>query len=152
MIREVKTMEDGNVIGYVTYGTNTGVDDETIVEPGFVLGKYTGKLPKVGLFFQFVKSTPGYIVCILIPFLLLILYNITNIIRLFRIYSREQMKKMQDEREEIERSRAENQRMMTELLELKAQLAQNSDKTHIADAAPEKSQNDAAKDETDKIQ
>ena len=124
MIREVKTTEDGKVLGYVTYGTNTGVNDEALVEPEYVLGTYGGKLPGVGNFFAFVKSTPGYIVCILVPFLLLILYNGVNVIRLFRKYKREQMEVMQAERDKIEEERAENQRMMQELLALKAQLDQ----------------------------
>lgn len=122
MIREVRTSEEGNVIGYVTYGTNTGTDDEALVEPEYVLGTYKSKLSGVGKFFQFVKSTPGYIICILIPFLLLILYNGVNVIRLFRQYKREQMEAMQAERDKIDAERAENQRMMAELLALKAQL------------------------------
>lgn len=126
MIREVKKTEDGKVLGYVTYGTNTGTDDEALVEPEYVLGVYSGKLPGVGKFFAFVKSTPGYIVCILIPFLLLILYNGVNVIRLFRKYKREQMEAMQAERNKIEEERAEAQRMMQELLALKAQLEQKS--------------------------
>ena len=122
MIHEVKKTEDGKVLGYVTYGTNTGTDDEALVEPEYVLGAYSGKLPGVGNFFAFVKSTPGYIVCILVPFLLLILYNGVNVIRLFRKYKREQMADMQAEKEKLEAERAENQRMMQELLALKAQL------------------------------
>lgn len=122
MIREVKKTEDGKVLGYVTYGTNTGTDDEALVEPEYVLGAYSGKLSALGNFFAFVKSTPGYIVCILVPFLLLILYNGVNVIRLFRKYRREQMEVMQAERDKIEEERAENQRMMQELLALKAQL------------------------------
>ena len=123
MIRRVEKDDDGKVIGYVTFGTNTGVDDEALVEPSYVLGRYSGKLPGVGNFFAYVKSTPGYIVCILIPFLLLILYNGVNVIRLFRQYKREQMADMQAERNKIEEERAENQRIMQELLALKAQLA-----------------------------
>lgn len=122
MIREVRKTEDGKVLGYVTYGTNTGTDDEALVEPEYVLGAYSGKLPGVGNFFAFVKSTPGYIVCILVPFLLLILYNGVNVIRLFRKYKREQMEAMQAEKDKLEAERAENQRMMQELLALKAQL------------------------------
>lgn len=122
MIREVKKSDDGKVIGYVTYGTNTGTNDEALVEPDYVLGQYSGKLPGVGNFFAFVKSTPGYIVCILVPFLLLILYNGVNVIRLFRKYKREQMEEMQAEKDKLEAERAENQRMMQELLALKAQL------------------------------
>ena len=122
MIREVKKNEDGKVLGYVTYGTNTGTDDEALVEPEYVLGVYSGKLPGVGKFFAFVKSTPGYIVCVLVPFLLLILYNGINVIRLFRRYKREQMADMLAEKEKLEAERAENKRMMQELLALKAQL------------------------------
>ena len=126
MIREVKKTEEGKVLGYVTYGTNTGTDDEALVEPEYVLGAYSGKLPGVGNFFAFVKSTPGYIVCILVPFLLLILYNGVNVIRLFRKYKREQMEAMQAEKDKLEAERAENQRMMQELLALKAQLDQKN--------------------------
>lgn len=137
MIREVKTTEDGRVLGYVTFGTNTGTDDEALVEPEFVLGVYSGKLPSVGRFFAFVKSTPGYIVCILVPFLLLITYNGVNVIRLFRQYKREQMEEMQAEKDKLEAERAENQRMMAELLALKAQLDQQSKPASEAPAAEE---------------
>jgi signal peptidase I len=137
MIREVKKTEDGKVLGYVTYGTNSGVDDEALVEPEYVLGAYTGKLPGVGNFFAFVKSTPGYIVCILVPFLLLILYNGVNVIRLFRKYKREQMEAMQAERDKLDEERAENQRMMQELLALKAQLEKGGSGTPDAAPAPE---------------
>ena len=126
MIREVKKTDTGKVLGYVTYGTNTGTNDEALVEPEYVLGAYAGKLPGVGNFFAFVKSTPGYIVCILVPFLLLIFYNGVNVIRLFRKYKREQMEAMQAERDKIDAERAENQRMMQELLALKAQLDQKN--------------------------
>ena len=122
MIREVKVNSEGKLLGYVTYGTNTGVNDEALVEPAFVMGVYQGKLVGVGKFFAFVKSTPGYIVCVLTPFLLLILYNGVNVVRLFRRYKREQTAAIQTERDKIEAERANNQRMMQELLELKAQL------------------------------
>ena len=122
MIREVKRNNSGALLGFVTFGTNTGVDDEKLVEPNYILGEYTGKLPTVGRFFAFVKTTPGYIICILVPFLILILYNGVNIIRLFRRYKGEQMTEIKAERERLEAERADNRRMMAELLELKAQL------------------------------
>lgn len=134
MIREVKTNSEGRVLGYVTYGTNTGTDDEALVEPEYVLGSYAGKMPGVGRFFAFVKSTPGYIICILVPFLLLILYNGANVIRLFRKYKGEQMAAMQAEKDQLAQERAENQRMMAELLALKAQLTQNG--TGVTPKAP----------------
>ena len=125
MIYERTATEEGK-LAYRTYGTNTGVFDESLVEPEYILGQYTGKLPGVGDFFAFVKSTPGYIVCILIPFLLLILYNGASVIRLFRKYRQEQTDALNAEKQQIEEERAENQRMMAELLELKAQLMKQS--------------------------
>jgi len=126
MIREVRTSEEGNVIGYVTYGTNTGTDDEALVEPEYVLGTYAGKLPKVGHFFSFLKTTPGYIVCILVPFLLLILWQGVNVVRLFKQYKREQMADMEAERAQLAKEREESARMMRELQALKEQLAQQT--------------------------
>lgn len=126
MIREVRVSDSGRVLGYVTYGTNTGTNDEALVTPDYVLGVYVAKMPLVGQFFAFVKTVPGYITCILVPFLLLIGYNGANVIRLFRQHKREQMAEIQAEKDKIEQERAEAQRMMAELMALKAQLSQNT--------------------------
>lgn len=123
-IRKLTTDTNGEP-GFVTYGTTTDTDDETVVTYPYVLGKYSSHIPKVGAFFQFLKSTPGYIVCILIPFLLLILLEGIRCIRLFRKYKAEQQAELQAERDKIEADRAETQRMMQELLQMKAQMAQN---------------------------
>lgn len=112
--------------GFITYGTTTDTDDETIVTYEYVIGKYSKSIPKVGTFFQFLKSTPGYIVCILIPFLILILLEGVRCIRLFRKYKSEQQAELQAERDKIEADRVETQRMMQELLQMKAQMAANS--------------------------
>ncbi len=126
MIREARTTEDGKLLGYVTYGTNTGTNDDALVEPEYILGEYAGKLPMVGNFFAFVKSTPGYIVCILVPFLLLILYNGVNVIRLFRQYKREQTEILEAEKAQIAEERRQNEEMLRELQALKEQLAKQS--------------------------
>ncbi len=127
MIREVKKDSNGRTVGYVTYGTNTGTNDEAIVEPEYVLGKYAGKLPGVGNFFAFIKTTPGYIVCILVPFLLLILYNGVNVIRLFKRYKGEQHAVIQAEKDQIAEERRQNEQMLRELQALKEQLARQSE-------------------------
>ena len=131
MIREVKYNDEGKIVGFVTYGTNTGTNDEKVVEPEYILGKYTGKLPGVGNFFAFVKSTPGYIVCILVPFLLLILYNGVNVIRLFRQYKKEQTAVMEAERAEIAEERKKNEDMLRELQALREQLEKQNGGTQI---------------------
>lgn len=126
-IRELTTDPEGNP-GFITYGTTNDVNDENIVTYSFVLGKYQMTLPGVGHFFQFLKTAPGYIVCIFLPFLLLILMQGVNSIRLFRQYKKEQQEELQAERDKIEAERAETQRMMAELLKLKAQMENGGEK------------------------
>lgn len=136
-IREVQTNTKGGVLGYVTYGTNTGENDKALVEPDFVLGTHAGTIPLVGHFFSFLKTTPGYIICILIPFLLLIGGQGVNTIRLFRQYKREQMADMEAERQEIAKEREESARMMRELQELKEQLAKQSKQAQDTTSEPD---------------
>lgn len=134
-IRSLTTDANGEP-GFITYGTTTDTDDETIVTYPFVLGKYHTHLPKVGTFFQFLKTPQGYFVCIFIPFMLLILYQGLNCIKLFRRYKREQMEEMEAERKQIETERAESAKMMEELMALKAQLEHQ--KGEVSEPAKEK--------------
>lgn len=108
--------------GFVTYGTTTGTDDETVVTYPFILGKYQFRLAKIGTFFNFLKTPQGYIVCIFIPFMLLILYQAVNCVRLFRRYKAEQLQEMEDEKAKLQAEREENAKMLAELQALKAQL------------------------------
>ena len=71
--------------------------------------------------FQFLKTTPGYIVCILTPSSAYFASGL-NCIKLFRRYKQEQLDEMQAEREKIEAERLQSQKMMQELLALKQQL------------------------------
>lgn len=121
-IRSITVADDGE-LGFVTYGTTTDIDDEEIVSSMYVLGKYQMHIPKLGTFFQFLKTTPGYIVCILTPFMVLILMEGINCVRLFKRYKREQQAELAAEREKIEMEKAETQRMMAELIALKEQMS-----------------------------
>ena len=122
-IRRLTTDANGNP-GFVTYGTTTGVDDETVVTYPYVLGRYTFRIQRLGDFFHFLKQPQGYIVCIFVPFVLLILHQGIKSIRLFRRYKREEMEEMEEEKRKLESERAENARMMAELESLRAQLQQ----------------------------
>ena len=118
-IRKVTTDKYG-CRAFVTYGTTTNTDDKELAT--VVIGKYVGRIPNLGQFFVFLKTTPGYILCILTPFLVLIIYQGINCVHLFRKYRKEQVAEMEEEKNKIKEERAENQRLMAELLELKAQL------------------------------
>lgn len=146
-IRKVTTDAYGS-IAFVTYGTTTNEDDDALAT--LVVGKYVGKLAGLGKFFMFLKTTPGYIACILVPFLILILSQGVNTIQLFRKYKKEQLDEMEAEKAKLEEERAESQRMMQELMELKAQLAATQEKS-ATDAPPAEAteQTDEAPDTED---
>lgn len=120
-IRSRTTSANGEP-GFVTYGTTTDTDDAIVVTYPYVLGKYTGRIPKAGSFFLFLKTTPGYIVCILLPFLLLILMEGVHCIRLFKQYKSEQQTELNEERERLRKDREETQRMKSELAELMSRI------------------------------
>ena len=137
-IRAKTTDANGNP-GFITYGTTTGVDDETVVTYPFILGKYQVALPKVGTFFQFLKTPQGYIVCILVPFLLLIIYQGLNCVKLFKIYKTEQMAELQAEKDALEEQRKQSEAMMAQLLAMQQQMTQQNQS-----AAPPVQENAAA--------
>ncbi len=120
-IRKITVDAEGNP-GFITYGTTTNIDDDTIVTFPYVLGKYQSHVPAIGSFFYFLKTTPGYFLCIFTPFMLIILYEGIKFFNLFRRYKKEQMEEMEAERAKIEEERAANAKMLQELQALKAQL------------------------------
>ncbi len=120
-IRAKTTDASGNP-GFITYGTTTGVDDETVVTYPFILGKYQVALPKVGIFFQFLKTPQGYIVCILIPFLFLIIYQGLNCVSIFKLYKAEQLSELQAEKDALEAQRKQSEDMMAQLLAIQQQM------------------------------
>ena len=142
-IRSKTTDANGNP-GFITYGTTTDTDDATVVTYPYIIGKYSGHIPKLGTFFRFLKTTQGYIVCILIPFLALILLEGIRCVRLFRKYKAEQQSEIYAERKKLEADRAETQRMMQEMLQMKAQMAQGNG----GETPTQKDETPTQKDET----
>ena len=121
-VRSLITDENGQPC-FITYGTTTGVDDELPVKYTQFQGIYKFDIPKLGTFFSFLKTTPGYFICIFLPFMLLILMQGLNTVKLFRKYKKEQMEEMTAEREKLEEERKQTAEMMKELQALKEQLA-----------------------------
>lgn len=146
-IREL-TQNDQGEPGFITYGTTTDQNDETIVTYDAVVGKYQFSLPGVGRFFQFLKTAPGYILCIFLPFFLLILIQGINSIRLFRKYKRQKTAEMRaeyakqkeeiaEERRKLEEKVAQSEKMLEELRALQAQNTGNR-RLHLPDSAAQK--------------
>lgn len=127
-VRSLTTNEEGQPC-FITYGTTTGVDDELPVKYTQFQGLYKFDIPKVGVFFTFLKTTPGYFICIFLPFMLLILMQGLNTVKVFRKYRKEQMEGLQEERAKLEEERRQSMEMMKELQALKEQLAAKDGQT-----------------------
>lgn len=147
-IRKKTTDARGNP-GFVTYGTTTDTDDETIVTYMYILGKYENKVPGMGRFFNFMKTPAGYVVCIFIPFMLLIIYQGAKSFMLFRRYKQQQMADMQGEKDQLASEREKNAQMLAELEALRAKLGEqgvgeqkNDDKQDAGNAPAEVVQDD----------
>ena len=111
---------------FTTYGTTTDTNDAYPVSWEQVLGKYDKAIPKVGAFFNFLKTTPGYICCIFVPFALLIMMQGLNTVKLFKQYKREQQEDIDRQKAELEQERLETKAMMEELLAMKREMVQNT--------------------------
>ena len=120
-IRSRTVTPDGNP-GFITYGTTTDTDDEAIVTYPYVQGKYVMALPKVGTFFTFLRTPQGYILFILIPFLLLIMYQGVNCVKAFRAYKAEQLAQLKREKAAIAAERRRSAMMMRQLQEMQKQM------------------------------
>lgn len=147
-IRELTQNEQGKP-GFITYGTTTDQNDETVVTYDAVVGKYQFSLPGVGRFFQFLKTAPGYILCIFLPFFLLIVIQGVNSVRLFRKYRRQktaemraeyakQREELAEERRKLDEKMAQSEKMLEELRAM--QQAQNAGnrRLHLPDDAAQK--------------
>lgn len=120
-IRSLTVTPDGSP-GFITYGTTTDTDDEAIVTYPYVQGKYVMALPKVGTFFAFLRTPQGYILFILIPFMMLIIYQGINCVKSFRAYKAEQLAKLKREKAAIAAERRRSAAMMRQLQEMQKQM------------------------------
>lgn len=100
---------------FTTYGTTTGDDDAYPAQPQDLLGKYAFRLPKLGYFFQYLKTPLGYITVILIPFLAVIGLQLLRFWyawrRLRRLERRAQQRALEEERRKTQAMQAELERL-----------------------------------------
>ena len=95
---------------------------------------------KIGAFFQFLKTTPGYVLCILLPFLIIILYRGFVTIDLFRKYKKEQEEEMNEERKQIDEERKQTLAMMQEIQALREQLGNQTKESAQPSEEPPKAE------------
>lgn len=92
---------------FITYGTATGVCDDTLVAYQDVRGVYRTHLPKVGSFFSYLKTREGYFFCVMLPFMLVIFCQLFVCLRAFEAYR--EAKKASAEQGSVEIAKADTQ-------------------------------------------
>ena len=117
---KIRTVNFDNT--FTTYGTTTDTDDQLPVDYSQVIGKYQFSIPAVGTFFNFLKTTPGYICCIFVPFLVLIILQGLQTIKLFKQYKKEQKRELEKEKKALQEEREQSRLMMNEILAMKHQM------------------------------
>ena len=132
-IRQVIT-DDGE-LAFITYGVATGVNDETPVAANDVLGRYSFRIAGLGRFFEFLKSVPGYICCILLPFLIVIGLQIYNIVGVVRAGKAEKLQQEEEERSKV-------RRLEEELARLRSQISENGSQSDAEASQPGDGQSD----------
>lgn len=102
--------EDGKT-KYITKGDNNNTEDNGYVLPEQIEGIYQFKIDGLGNLAMFVQTPVGMIVCLSIPFIVLVLVQISDS-RKNQKYMEEKGSKQKSMEEEIERLKKENEELM----------------------------------------
>lgn len=77
-IEEIDEIE--NMRSYTTKGDNNAIADTHIISDGDIVGKYVGKLSKFGHVMDFLSSSMGFLIVIVLPMLLFFIYQVYHLI------------------------------------------------------------------------
>ncbi|MCR4770749.1 MAG: signal peptidase I [Oscillospiraceae bacterium] len=72
--------EENGYRRYTTKGDNNSVSDQHIIADGDIVGKYAGKVSKLGKVMDFLSSSVGFLVVIVLPLLIFFIYQIYHLI------------------------------------------------------------------------
>ncbi len=76
-----KIEESGDARSYTTLGdNNNGIADTHIISDGDIVGKYVGHLQNAGKVMDFLSSSIGFLIVIVLPMLLFFIYQVYNLI------------------------------------------------------------------------
>ena len=72
--------EDGGYRSYVTKGDNNQVSDTHIISDGDIVGKYVTKVGGLGKVLDFLSSSTGFLIVIVLPMLIFFIYQVYHLI------------------------------------------------------------------------
>lgn len=73
--------ENGEARSYITVGdNNNGVADQHIISDGDIVGEYVGHISGAGKLMNFLSSSTGFLLVIVLPMLIFFIYQVYNLI------------------------------------------------------------------------
>jgi len=136
--------DGGEVCFFRTKGDNNTTADPITVHESEVVGKYVFRIPGLGKVFDYLQTSTGFLLVIVLPVFLFFLYNLIQFFRVLfeyqnvknRIRYEEERGQLQDEAEKEEQKQKEREALEAELRErLRAELL--ADMAKEAQAAEE---------------
>jgi len=101
--RVTEVVEENGALLFRTRGDNNNTEDKLLVPAENLVGVYKSRIPNVGHVAMFMQSTAGLIVCVVLPILLLVGYDIIR----RRIYEKNKQSDTDALMKELEALRAE---------------------------------------------
>lgn len=103
---EITTDKNGD-LAWVTKGDANNAEDQMVVPAEKLVGKYQSRIAGLGNAAMFMQTTQGLILCVVLPIVLLVLYDIIR----RRIYEKHKEDDTKALLEELEALRAEKQKI-----------------------------------------
>lgn len=74
--RVLEITEDNGALSFRTKGDNNNAEDQVPVPEKNLVGRYQSRIPGAGNVAMFMQTTPGLIVCVICPIILLVGYDV----------------------------------------------------------------------------
>ena len=136
--RIIAINEVNGLNSYTTKGDNNELADQHVIADGDIVGKYVCKIPYLGKLIDFLSSTWGFLIVIVVPMLLFFIYQVYHLVivgmnlkramteedrmkQAEAIVDREQAQSVESDRAKAEAARAEAEAVLAEAKRLKAE-------------------------------
>ncbi len=90
--RIINIADNGNYLYFTTKGDNNTMEDALGVHQNEIVGKYRFAIPKLGSVIDFMQTSMGFLLVIVLPVFLFFIYNVVTFFRVFFDYRMEKMR------------------------------------------------------------
>ena len=95
--RIVNITDQGNFLYFDTKGDNNTIGDASGVHQNDIVGKYMFKIPNVGTILDFLQTTLGFGLCIVLPVAIFFIYELIQFFKTLMEYKTETVKQQMEE-------------------------------------------------------